>query len=217
VALSAHGIHASACRGAIIRFFESLRLLIEVSILKAIVLALTCLAGGAILAGCSHTPTNPKDDSHFKYLLDRDSEWSENKVDTLPPLPREQGLLSFDVSQNTPLHFALDPSSLTVGTDGVIRYTVVITSPSGARNVNYEGIRCETYEWRLYAGLNADHDGWDKTVANDWARIENGNLNAYRATLYQDYFCANKLPTGTAKTILDNMRMHRTQSSLNTR
>jgi hypothetical protein len=54
-------------------------------------------------------------------------------------------------------------------------------------------------------------------VANDWARIENGNLNAYRATLYQDYFCANKLPTGTAKTILDNMRMHRTQSSLNTR
>jgi len=187
---------------------------IEVSILKAIVLALTCLAGGAILAGCSHMPANPKDDSTFQYLLDRKSEWAENKVETLPPLPREQDLIAFDVSQNTPLHFAIDANSLTVQSDGVVRYTVIITSPSGARNINYEGIRCETYEWRLYAGLNADHNGWDRTVANDWSRIENGELNAYHASLYQDYFCANKMPTGKAKAIVDNIRLHRTAASL---
>ena len=181
--------------------------------MKAIVLALSCLAGSAILAGCSHMPANPKDDTHFQYLLDRHGEWTENKVDTLPPLPREQDLIAFDVSQNTPLRFAVDANSLTVGSDGVVRYAVVITSPSGAHNVNYEGIRCENYEWRLYAGLNADHDGWDRTVANDWSRIENGDLNAYHAALYQDYFCANKLPTGKAKEIVGNMRMHRTASS----
>jgi hypothetical protein len=188
--------------------------LTEVSILKAIVLALTCLTGGAILAGCSHTPTNPKDDSTFQYLLDRTTEWKEDKVDTLPALPQAQDLLPFDVSQNTPLQFAVDAKSLSVGADGVVRYTVVITSPSGAHNVNYEGIRCDTYEWRLYAGLNADHDGWDRTVANGWTRIENGELNAYRAALYQDYFCANKMPTGKAKSIVDNLRHHKTAASL---
>lgn len=181
--------------------------------MKAIVLALACVAGGALLAGCSHMPANPKDDPTFHYLLERQTEWTENKVDTLPPLPREQDLIDFDVSQNTPLHFAVDAKSLSAGSDGVIRYTVVITSPSGARNVNYEGIRCENYEWRLYAGLNADHDGWDRSVANDWTRIENGELNAYHAALYQDYFCESKLPVGTTKKIVDNMRLHRTASS----
>ena len=94
-----------------------------------------------------------------------------------------------------------------------MRYTVVVTSPAGARNVNYEGIRCDTYEWRLYAGLNADHDDWDRTVGNDWTRIENGELNAYHAALYQDYFCASKMPSGLAKTIVENMRLHRTAGS----
>ena len=181
--------------------------------MKAIVLALAYVAGSVIVAGCSHVPANPKDDTTFQYLLDRKSEWTENKVDTLPPLPSEQDLIAFDVSKNTPLHFAVDSKSLSVGADGVVRYTVVITSPSGARNVNYEGIRCENYEWRLYAGLNADHDGWDRTVANDWTRIENGNLNAYQAALFQDYFCAGKTPAGTAKTIVNNMRLRRTASS----
>jgi hypothetical protein len=187
----------------------------EEIILKAFGLAVACVATGALLAGCAHsdTPSN-KDDSAFAYLLDKPSTWVENKVDTLPPLPQDSDLLPFDVSQNTPLEFSLDARSVSVGSDGVVRYTVVVTSPSGARNVNYEGIRCDTYEWRLYAGLNEDHNGWDRTVANDFTRIENGNLNAYHASLYQDYFCASKIPLGNAKHIVDNVRYHRTQSVL---
>ncbi|KVC66675.1 hypothetical protein WI72_04310 [Burkholderia ubonensis] len=183
----------------------------EECILKAIALALTSIAAAAVLAGCAHsnTPSN-KDDSAFVYLLDRQGEWKENKVDTLPALPTPGDLLSFNVSQNTPLKFFVDAKSLAVGTDGIVRYTVVVTSPAGARNVNYEGIRCDTYEWRQYAGLNADHDGWDRTVENDWRRIENGELNAYHAALYQDYFCANKMPLGTTQSILENIKYHRT-------
>lgn len=187
----------------------------EETILKALALVVACVATGALLAGCSSAgkPTN-KDDSAFTYLLDRKSNWVENKVDTLPPLPQASNLLPFEVSGNTPLQFAIDRNSLTVGTDGVVRYTVVVTSPSGARNVNYEGIRCDTYEWRQYAGLNADHDGWDTTVANEFSRIENGALNAYQSVLYQDYMCANKMPMGNAKQIVENIRYKRTATSL---
>ncbi|KWF09232.1 CNP1-like family protein [Burkholderia ubonensis] len=183
----------------------------EECILKAIALALTSIAAAAVLAGCAHSnsPTN-KDDGTFVYLLDRQGEWKENKVDTLPALPTPGDLLSFNVSQNTPLKFFVDAKSLAVGTDGIVRYTVVVTSPAGARNVNYEGIRCDTYEWRQYAGLNSDHDGWDRTVENDWRRIENGELNAYHAALYQDYFCANKMPQGTTQSILENIKYRRT-------
>jgi CNP1-like family len=186
----------------------------EETILKALALVVACVATGALLAGCSSAgkPTN-KDDSAFVYLLDRKGNWVEDKVDTLPPLPQESNLLPFEVSGNTPLQFAIDRNSLSVGSDGVVRYTVVVTSPAGARNVNYEGIRCDTYEWRLYAGLNADHDGWDRTVANEFTRIENGALNAYHAALYQDYMCANKMPTGKAAQILENIRYKRTAAS----
>jgi hypothetical protein len=183
----------------------------EERILKAIALALTSLAAAAALAGCAHsnTPSN-KDDSAFVYLLDRQPEWKENKVETLPALPQPGDLLPFNVSQNTPLKFFVDAKSLAVGTDGIVRYSVVVTSPAGARNVIYEGIRCDTYEWRQYAGLNADHDGWDRTVENDWRRIENGELNAYHAALYQDYFCSNKMPLGSTNVILENIKYHRT-------
>jgi hypothetical protein len=189
--------------------------------LKVSAFAAACVAAGVLLAGCSSTKSpstnasgseGPKSD--FQYLFDRPSTWTENKVDTLPPLPQAGDLLPFNVSQNTPLQFAIDAKSLTVDSDGVVRYSIVITSPSGARNVNYEGIRCEDYQWKLYAGLNADHDGWDRTVQNDWSRIQNGDLNAYHAALYQDYFCTSKMPTGKADAILNNIRYHRTASSV---
>ena len=190
--------------------------------MKVFAFAAACVAAGVLLAGCSSTKSSTPSDastsegpkSDFQYLFDRPSTWTEKKVDTLPAMPQPGDLLPFTVSQNTPLQFALDAKSLTVDSDGVIRYTVVITSPSGARNVNYEGIRCEDYSWKLYAGLNADHDGWDRTVENDWSRIENGDLNAYHAALYQDYFCTSKLPVGKADAILNNIRYKRVNSTL---
>ncbi|MDR5780360.1 CNP1-like family protein [Caballeronia sp. LZ065] len=172
----------------------------------------------AVLAGCSSskTPTN-QDDGVFTYLLDRKTTWAEDKIDTMPPLPKEANLLPFNVSQNTPLNFAVDKSTLTVGNDGVVRYVVVVTSPAGARNVNYEGIRCDTYEWRRYASINDDQNGWDQGAAFDFKRIENGELNAYQAALYQDYFCTSKLVVGTANQIVENIQYKRTQRSINTR
>ncbi|SAL74391.1 lipoprotein [Caballeronia peredens] len=172
----------------------------------------------AALAGCSSSkgPSN-QDDGVFTYLLDRKTTWAEDKIETMPPLPQASNLLPFNVSQNTPLNFAVDKTSLTVGNDGVVRYVVVVTSPAGARNVNYEGIRCDTYEWRRYASINDDQNGWDQGVAFDFKRIENGELNAYQAALYQDYFCTSKLPVGTAKTIVNNIEYKRTQGSINLR
>jgi CNP1-like family len=186
--------------------------------LKVFALAAACITAGALLAGCSSTGTKqpePNKDADFRYLLDMPSNWTENKVDQLPPLPDPGNLLPFEVSQNTRLTFAVDTKSLSVGSDGVVRYSVVITSTSGARNVNYEGIRCDNYTWRLYASLNSEHDGWDRGVENDWSRIENGDLNAYRAALYQDFFCTNRLPTGSTQAILNNIRYNRVAGSMN--
>ena len=75
-----------------------------------------------------------------------------NELETkLPPPPKSENLVKFQPSAANVNQFFIDSSSITIGSDGVVRYTMVVTSPSGAQNVSYEGIRCETTEQKAYA------------------------------------------------------------------
>ena len=168
----------------------------------------TCAAALLALSGCSGTSAPHKDDSDFVYLLDRKPTWTEILTPALPPLPQAGNLLPFDVSSMSRLSYGVDAKSLTVGQDGVVRFTVAISSPAGAHNIYYEGIRCDTYEWRLYAAANETGTDWDRTVNNDWQRIANSELNAYQSALYVDYMCTSKMPMGKAATIVNNIRYH---------
>jgi hypothetical protein len=153
------------------------------------------------------------DQSTYEYLFDRKSVFVEEKVDTLPALPNDKDLLPFEVSQQTALTFAIDPKSVSIGKDRVIRYTVVITSAAGARNVRYEGLRCEDgQQWRMYAAVDEDGTGWDRDTTTEWDKIEWNSLNAYHAALAHDYFCNFATPYGDAKSIVQNLRYKRTIS-----
>jgi hypothetical protein len=80
-----------------------------------------------------------------------DSNWQEGPV---PPPPDFQvdRLLRFEVNPNSPLVYAIDPQTLSISAaDRVVRYVVVATSPSGVRNVFYEGIRCPSGQVKTYA------------------------------------------------------------------
>jgi hypothetical protein len=154
-------------------------------------------------------------DNVVDYIFDRKPEFREVPVETLPPVPAtDAALLPFEVSGNTPLVYAIDPDSLTLGKDAVLRYAIVITSPAGARNVFYEGIRCDGFIWRRYAAADENGTSWDRQAQTDWARIERNELNAYHAALYGDYFCSSRSPAGSVKTILGNMRYKRTRQKL---
>jgi len=99
----------------------------------------------AVLAGCSSNKgPSTQDDGVFTYLLDRKSTWAEEKIDTMPPLPQASNLIAFTVSQNTPLTFSVDKTTLTVegqvfnegdflsidGTSGLVYGGQIKTAPS---------------------------------------------------------------------------------------
>ena len=84
-------------------------------------------------------------------------EWKELDAPP-PPALRTSGLIAIDVP-GTSLHFGVDPASITVGKDRIVRYVVVATSNSGAVNGMYEGIRCDAGEVKVYARHNPD-SGW---------------------------------------------------------
>jgi hypothetical protein len=126
--------------------------------------------------------------------------WEEAEV-KIPTAPPSKDLKPFYVSAITQLKFALDAPSIAFGKDEVIRYVVVITSSSGAEQVSYEGIRCEKYEWRLYATMQKD-GGWHKTANSRWQVIRNTGYNSYHAALVRDAFCDNTIPRRSAKEII---------------
>ena len=78
-------------------------------------------------------------------------EWKESEAP--PPPAFDVGkLVTFEVSPNSALVYGVDPASIAISkSDGLVRYVMVASSSSGARNVIYEAIRCTTGEVKTYA------------------------------------------------------------------
>jgi hypothetical protein len=101
--------------------------------------------------------------------------------------PNKSTTIPFYVSQTTIFKFAIDTSSILIGSDGVTRYIVVITNPSGGQQIQYEGIRCDSYQWRLYG--NFDNNKWNENPLGAWAAIKLNVSNRYQAALASGALC----------------------------
>lgn len=119
-----------------------------------------------------------------------EGEGREEMEARLPPFPREENLLPFPVSALTENRFFIDGESISVGSDGVVRYTLVVTSVAGARNITYEGLRCSVAERRIYAFGRADST-WSRARSSQWAGFHGVAVNRHHAVLFQEYFCVN--------------------------
>lgn len=113
--------------------------------------------------------------------------WAEIEVQ-LPVFPEKANLIPFRVGSRDDTQFMIDGNSLSVGNDGVLRYTLVVVSSSGAQNISYEGMRCTTAERRSYAFGQSDRT-WSKARGNQWVKIQGGSNN-HHVELYTNYFCA---------------------------
>jgi hypothetical protein len=157
---------------------------------------LSLLAAMSITAHAQYKTLDPNDQND----PDAPRFWEEAEV-KIPTAPPSNDLKPFYVAAPTQVKFAIDAPSIAFGKDEVIRYVVVITSSSGAQQVSYEGIRCEKYEWRLYATMQKDGQ-WHKTANSRWQVIRNTGYNAYQAALVRDAFCDNSIPRRSAKEII---------------
>lgn len=146
---------------------------------------------------------------------DQDKPWQEVAIQ-LPAAPKPENLLPFHVSRTTTQSFAIDAKSVTVGTDGVVRYTLVVSSAGGAKNISYEGIRCQSYEKKLYAFGQPDAS-WSRSRRDQWERIHTNAANRQHAALAKDYFCQELTVAGKAEDMIDRVRHNRPLSTQNYR
>lgn len=135
---------------------------------------------------------------------DEAKKWEEVEVH-FPPAPKQQNLVGFFVSSTTDNRFWVDPTSISVGGDGVVRYTLVVLSETGVRNITFEGMRCDSRERRLYA-LGRSDGTWSKSRNTQWERVREGGSNRQYAALFQEYFCPGGVIVRDAEEARDALR-----------
>lgn len=140
----------------------------------------------------------------FDIEFEADKPWVELSAQ-LPPTPKAENLVEFNVSSAARHRHFVDTASISVGEDKVVRYTVVIEAAGGAKNVSFEGMRCETGERRLYAYGHSDGT-WSKARNSGWEGIKFRSLLSYHKALYEDHFCPDGINVKDGKEAAQNLR-----------
>ncbi len=95
-------------------------------------------------------------------------EWVESDVPAAPAFDMNK-LADVTVDAQGALRYGIDPATLQIGKDGVVRYVMVARSSSGAMTAMYEGVRCNTGEYKLYARYNVDK--WTPVEKPEWKSL----------------------------------------------
>ncbi|MDP1559733.1 MAG: CNP1-like family protein [Nitrosomonas sp.] len=127
----------------------------------------------------------------FKDGFDSEKTWIELQAQ-LPAYPKPENLLPFNSGPVTNNQYFVDAKSIQIGTDGVARYSLVVKSSTGAMNVSFEGIRCETKERKRYA-LGRDDGTWAKSHITEWQLMENLPQFYAQRELARYYLCPLKI------------------------
>jgi hypothetical protein len=98
-----------------------------------------------------------------------DPDWREAEAPPAPALKLD-GLIPLDISGSA-LRFGVDPTSIRIGEDGIVRYIVVATSATGVVNAIYEGIRCDNGQVKVYARHSAA-GGWNVVKDAKWRPLQ---------------------------------------------
>lgn len=132
----------------------------------------------------------------FQYDDSQDIPWIENETKVLG-LPERDDLLKVDLDQLPPgMKLMVDTSRISVNPDDqVVRVWLWIRSRSGADNASFEGFRCDTREYKVYAYGNPRRKPpvtkAKKPVWREAKKLVSGN---YRRELMDFYFCGfNKI------------------------
>lgn len=166
--------------------------------------AFACLLAGAAFAAAAQN-TNQLDVSSGSSRYEEEQEklnWREAEVPP-PPYPGDADLIEFQVSSGATFRFYIDAASLSVGADGVVRYTLIARSPSGVANVSFEGIRCSTKSYKVFARGSGGR--WSPRKG-EWRDIEAKTIQRWHNVLYFEYLCPRHRPIDSAAEGVDALR-----------
>ena len=114
--------------------------------------------------------------------------WKES-IPALPPATNATRFIAVEVSDMGESVLKVDPSTVSVGSDFVVRLALVVISSQGHANILYEGYRCDTSEYKSYAMRIGFDSGWTGFRNPQWRSVRRQGKKNYRADLLDHYLC----------------------------
>lgn len=155
------------------------------------------LIGMLLLSACAAK-------KEFKDEFDAEKKWIE-QLSQLPPYPDASNLIAFDAGSITDYKHFVDATSISIGQDGVIRFTLVTQSSTGAMNISFEGIRCATNERKLYA-IGRDDKTWSEPRESEWQPLSFVRQFYAQRELSKNLFCPHKQIVGSPEEAIRTLR-----------
>jgi len=120
-------------------------------------------------------------------VQDRDTTWKEGATN-VPPWPKDGDLIEFSVDDpSSQFRQFIDGKHISVGADGAVRYTLVVESRSGARNVSFEGLRCTPHgAFKIYA---YGDNGRFEEAKGDWISLHGRVHDKIHEDLHKQILC----------------------------
>jgi hypothetical protein len=131
-------------------------------------------------------------------LVPVDPDWKEVDAPAPPAALRTQGLVPLNVEASQ-LRWGIDPATLSIGADGIVRYVVVAAGEGSAVNAFYEGLRCSSGEVKVYARRGGD-GGW-VPAQSEWQSVFSNRAARHSLAIARSGACTGSAPNVSAAQI----------------
>lgn len=126
-------------------------------------------------------------------------DWKEAQTPP-PPAFVKDAVIALDMPPFVSLKVGVDPSSIVVGDDGVVRYVIVMTNATGSVNAAYEGIRCVTDEVKTYARWTSSGT-WSLVNNPQWKALNDNMPSQHAKAFARQGGCQSRLATSTLEIV----------------
>jgi hypothetical protein len=133
-------------------------------------------------------------------FLPESADWRESAVPP-PPAFDVKRLIRLESPKGSTLTFGIDPATLSITPEGIVRYVIVATGQGGGQNVMYEGIRCSAGQHRVYARFSAK-DGWSAISGGEWQPLYGSAASRHAVILAEAGACKDRAVNRSVSTIV---------------
>ena len=122
-----------------------------------------------------------------------------------PPSFNKDQLIPIEMPKYVSLRFGIDPATLAVTPDGIVRYVVVASNPAGSISAMYEGIRCRTWEVKTYARYPSNGP-WSAIKGPQWHGLDDNLPSRHAMALAKQGVCEGRSAASSAAAIVNALK-----------
>lgn len=138
-------------------------------------------------------------------LRDEDPDWRESEVPAPPDFDAAR-VIPLEMPRHMSVRLGVDPGTLRITSDGIVRYVMVAQSPSGTVNATYEGIRCLTAEVKVYARYTSSKV-WSMISKPEWKPLRDNQPSPHALAFARQGACDGRSTAmSTPQAIVDKLK-----------